>query len=122
MSKAVRRMLRRRQYPAWRDNTMKDRYTKKVNKSGTVYTTQIDLPPDPITGKRRQKRITARTKHEVDAEIIRVKASIASGGFSEAEAARITVGAYLARWLEANASTVRPGSQRRYEDVVRLHL
>ncbi|HST06368.1 MAG TPA: site-specific integrase [Chloroflexia bacterium] len=101
---------------------MKGNISTKVGKRGTTYTTQIDLPPDPITGKRRQKRITGRTKHEVDAQVIQVKASIASGGFAEADAAHITVGGYLARWLEASASTVRPGSQRRYEDVVRLHL
>lgn len=101
---------------------MRASITRKEGKGGAVFTTQVDLPPDPVTGKRRQKRITASTKREVAAQVVQIKAAIASGGFAEADAAHITVGAYLIRWLEATQSTVRPGSQRRYEDIVRLHL
>lgn len=95
---------------------------KRTGKHGTTWTAVVDLPPDPVTGKRRQTRISAPTKREAEVLCNRKIAAIASGGFAEADADHITVASYLARWLEANASTVRPGTQQRYEDIARLHL
>ena len=41
---------------------------KRTGKRGTVWTAVIDLPCDPATGKRRQKRITAPTKKDKPAK------------------------------------------------------
>jgi hypothetical protein len=37
-----------------------------VKKRGKSWTAVIDLPRDPVTGHRRQKRFTAATKREAD--------------------------------------------------------
>ena len=40
-----------------------------ITKRGDSWTAVVDLPPDPTTGKRRQKRVTARTKREVERQV-----------------------------------------------------
>ena len=35
-------------------------------KRGDSWTAVVDIGPDPVTGKRRRKRVTARTKREVE--------------------------------------------------------
>ena len=35
-------------------------------KRGDSWTVVVDIGPDPVTGKRRRKRVTARTKREVE--------------------------------------------------------
>ena len=40
-----------------------------ITKRGDSWTAVVDLPADPVTGKRRQKRITTRTKREVELQI-----------------------------------------------------
>ena len=40
-----------------------------ITKRGDSWTAIVDLPPDPATGKRRQKRVTARTKRDVETQV-----------------------------------------------------
>ena len=49
-------------------------------------------------------------------------ASKANGGFGEADATKLTVSQFLTRWLEAIETTVKPGTKRRYADVVTRHI
>jgi integrase len=94
----------------------------KITKRGDSWTMMIDLPPHPVTGKRRQRRITADTKKEVEALATKALASIESGGFAEADAKKITVSEYMARWLESIRQSMRPASYRRYADLSRQHI
>jgi integrase len=91
-----------------------------ITKRGDSWTAVVDLPPDPATGKRRQKRITARTKKEVEARVAALLADIERGGF--ADAGKLTVREFFERWLVAVAPSLRPSTARRYRDVVRLHI
>src|SRR5215216_4472445 len=90
-----------------------------ITKRGDGWTAVVDLPPDPATGKRRQKRVTARTKREVEiavAELIHK----AESGFTDG--GKVTVREFFDRWLESVAPTLRPSTARRYRDVARLHI
>src|SRR5215211_44020 len=91
-----------------------------IIKRGDSWTAIVDLPPDPATGKRRQKRVTARTKRAVELAVAEVIHKTENGGFTDA--GKVTVREFFDRWLEAAAPTLRPSTARRYRDVVRLHI
>jgi integrase len=90
-----------------------------ITKRGDSWTVLVDLPPDPATGKRRRKRITARTKREVETQMVEVLAA-AQTGFTDA--GKVTVREFFERWLDASAPTLRPATVRRYRDLARLHI
>ncbi|MDP9363743.1 MAG: site-specific integrase [Chloroflexota bacterium] len=90
-----------------------------ITKRGTSWSAIVDLPPDPATGKRRQKRVTARTKREVESQVAELIQK-AETGFTDA--GKLTVRDFFDRWLEAVAPTLRPSTARRYRDVARLHI
>ncbi len=70
---------------------------KRVGKRGTVWTAVIDLPRDPVTGKRRQKRITAATKKAVEQQVATVLHELQSG--THVERSKLTVGQWITEWL-----------------------
>ncbi len=90
-----------------------------IEKRGSSWSAIVDLPPDPVTGKRRRKRLTAPTKREVE-RLIASTIQAAQTGFTDA--GRVTVREFLDRWLDAAAPTLRPATRRRYADLVRLHI
>jgi integrase len=95
---------------------------KRVRQKGTVWTARVDLPPDPATGKRRQRRITAATKKELDALVAQAIHDAQRGVTGFADAGRLTVRAYLDQWLETVAPTLRASTVRRYRDLCRKHI
>jgi integrase len=101
---------------------MTSKITKRVGKRGVSYQVTVELPPDPKTGKRRQKLLTAPTKKEVETLAAQMVTNIAHGGFGEAEAKKLTLSQYLERWYPSLEGTVRPTTQRRYQDVLRRHV
>jgi integrase len=90
-----------------------------ITKRGNSWTAVVDLPPDPATGKRRQKRVTARTKREVESQVAEL---VQKAEFGFTDAGKLTVRDYFERWLDAVAPTLRPSTARRYRDVARLHI
>jgi integrase len=90
-----------------------------ITKRGDSWSALVDLPPDPVTGKRRRKRITARTKREVETQVAELIHK-AETGFTAA--GKLTVHEFFDRWLESAAPTLRPATARRYRDVARLHI
>jgi integrase len=90
-----------------------------ITKRGDSWTALVDLPPDPATGKRRRKRITAATKREVENQVAVVLAS-AQTGF--VDAGKVTVREFFDHWLDTAAPTLRPSTVRRYRDLARLHI
>lgn len=101
---------------------MRAHITKYVGVRGTTWQAWVDLPPDPETGKRRQKHLTAPTKKGVEDLAAQLIASQVNGTFGEADASKITVAEYLTRWLDSITETMRPASKHRYADLVRLHV
>jgi len=90
-----------------------------ITKRGNSWSAIVDLPADPVSGKRRQKRITARTKKEIEAKVAEIIQKSQAGFI---DAGKLTVREFFARWLETTAPTLRPVTQRRYHDLVRLHI
>src|SRR5918997_6056991 len=91
-----------------------------ITKRGDSWTALVDLPPDPATGKRRRKRVTARTKREVELQVADLISKAETGGFTDA--GKLTVREFFDRWLESTAPTLRAVTVRRYRDLVRLHI
>jgi integrase len=79
----------------------------------------VDLPNDPATGKRRQKRITADTRKELEAK---AAATIHAAETGFVEPRSVTFGEFWKRWCDAKAPTLSPSTARRYRDLGRLHL
>jgi integrase len=77
------------------------------------------MPPDPVTGKRRQKRLGARTKQEIEQLVAQHVQAVTTGTY--VDATKLTLGAYLAQWL-STLEGVGPATRRRYADLVRLHV
>jgi Phage integrase, N-terminal SAM-like domain len=80
----------------------------------------IDLR-DPATGKRRRKwHGFAGTKRQAQIECARLISELSSGLYIEA--ARITVGQFLDRWLEHIKPLVSPRTHERYSELVTKNL
>lgn len=83
----------------------------------------VDIGEDPETGKRRQKwhKLTAATKKKAQDELNKLLTEMATGAYVAPSA--LTVGEYLARWLEGYAKpNVAAQTYQRYEVIIRLHL
>ena len=70
-----------------------------IRKRGRTYTYVLDLPPDPVTGKRRQKTKGGfRTKRECQAALNEAIMAVQTGTY--VEASRRTVRSFLLdEWL-----------------------
>ena len=93
---------------------------KRFGKRGIVWTAVIDLPRDPVTGKRRQKRLAAPTKKEAEALLTKSLHDLRSGTYVEESC--LTLAEYLEQWLSAIGPTISPASLVRYRGVIRSRL
>ena len=91
---------------------------KRVGKRGTVWTAVIDLARDPATGKRRQRRLTAPTKKEVQDLVAKALHDLQTGSYIEPN--KLTVGEWLREWLDAHPC--RDTTWVRYDYFVRCQL
>lgn len=92
---------------------------KRVGKRGVTWTAVVDLPPDPITGKRRQKRLSAPTRKDIEHLVAEHVQTIEHGAY--ADAGKLTVAEFVTRWL-GTLENVGPATRRRYTDLMRLHV
>jgi integrase len=93
---------------------------KRVGKRGGVtWTAVVDCPPDPVTGRRRQKRLSAPTKRELERRVAEHIQAVARGTY--ADPGRLTVADFLTRWL-ASLDGVAPATRRRYHDLLHRHV
>lgn len=88
-----------------------------VRKRGKRWRVVVEAGRDPVTGKRKRLSLTCATKQEAEREEARLKHQVATG--LELEPARLTVGQYLERWLEAVRPNLRPATFRRYGQLLR---
>jgi integrase len=81
----------------------------------------VDLGPDPVTHKRRQRKKTFGTKREAQAALADWQVEIGKG--LAVDRSRQTVGEYLDYWLEAVAQhRVRPTTFASYGQIVRNRI
>lgn len=73
-----------------------------------------------MTGKRRQKWVSGKTKRACEQAALDALQD-AKSGFG-GTLGKETMREFVERWLAAVEPTVRPSTFRRYRDVVRLHV
>ena len=91
-----------------------------VYRDGDRWRGSIELGRGP-DGRRRRKKVSARTRAEVLAKIREIQATLASGQHIPNE--KLTLGTFLDRWLtDSLPGTVADGTLDNYVDTVRLHI
>jgi Phage integrase, N-terminal SAM-like domain/Phage integrase family len=93
---------------------------KRVGKKGITWTVVVDAAPDPVTGKRRQKRLSAPTLKELRILQTKLLHEVNEGEY--VEPAKMTVRQYLDRWLESLEANAGPATFYCHRSRVRQHL
>lgn len=92
-----------------------------VVRRGTAYYVKIELDPDPITGKRRQKWHSGfRTKRDAERARVDLLSKLDRGEYVEPTHA--TLGEFLTEWLRTVEPTLRPGTFDSYSRNVHNHV
>jgi len=85
------------------------------------WTIQVYAGKDPATGRKRYVSRTVRgSKKDAEAALASLIRAQETG--LDLAAARLTVSAYLDRWLEVSKERVKPRTHFRYAELVRLHV
>ncbi|MET9069417.1 tyrosine-type recombinase/integrase [Streptosporangium sandarakinum] len=90
-----------------------------IYKDGDRWRGAISLGYGP-DGKRIRKKVSGRTRAEVAEKIRKIREDIAKG--LPAPDGKLTVGAFLDRWLSTLPGHIADSTLDDYEDTVRLHL
>jgi integrase len=95
---------------------------ERPHKDGTKsYRLQVELPFDPLTGKRQRRTGTFRTKKEAEKEAI-VWVAEADSGLAVTPS-KLTLADVAARWLDVLRGTnPKPRTVSEYERVIRSHI
>ncbi|MGI8706931.1 MAG: tyrosine-type recombinase/integrase [Actinomycetota bacterium] len=90
-------------------------------RSKDTWTLQVYSGKDPATGKKRYVSRTFRgSKKDAEAALANLVRAQETG--LDLSAARLTVSAFLDRWLEVSKERVKPRTHFRYAELVRLHV
>jgi integrase len=92
---------------------------KHVGKRGASWYATVDLPRNPVPGKRRQKRVSAPTKRQCEEKVREILNQADVMLFADAD--KLTFAEYLVRWLEWVEPSLRPATLRRYRDMLNRH-
>ncbi|MDQ3964692.1 MAG: site-specific integrase [Actinomycetota bacterium] len=85
------------------------------------WTIQVYLGKDPATGKKRYASRTVRgSKRDAERALANLIRAQETG--LDLAAAKLTVAAYLDRWLDVSKQRVKPRTHFRYAQLVRLHV
>jgi integrase len=93
---------------------------KLTGAKGVTWTGVIELPRDPVSGRRRQKRVSGHTRREVEDKLRLLSTKLDQPETIEAE--QLTFGQFSEQFLAAVVPTLRPASVRRYQDMLRKHI
>lgn len=89
-----------------------------TRKRGDTWTAYWDLPPDPVTGRRRQKTKGGfPTRKAADAYAAKVIDQLNSGTY--VAPAKMTLSVYLDQWLEVQRTRLKPSTWESYRAVLR---
>lgn len=92
------------------------------SRSRGSWTLRVELEPDLVTGKRRQKAFTFHGK-KADAQVELAKLVLAADAGRIGAAGDLTVAAYLERWLAEHARAhLAPKTYANYEQLVRNQI
>ncbi|MCL5289758.1 MAG: site-specific integrase [Firmicutes bacterium] len=101
---------------------MRGRVCKYKGRKGDTYYIVYDLPRDPVTGERRQKKVSGfNTKKEAEAELARLVNQSVGGIYIEPS--ELDVGSYLESWLETyGRSNLASSTFESYQNIINKHL
>lgn len=92
-----------------------------VRKQGNAWYVVVDLPRDPITGKRKQKWHSGfRTRRDAEKGLTDILSRLDQGTYVEPR--KVTLAAFLDEWLAAVKPTIRPSTFASYESMVEKHV
>ena len=87
---------------------------------GTAYLVRVEFPPDPITGKRRQRSKSFKTKKEAEKALAEWLVEIERG--TALEPTKLTTGDLLTQWFIGHRTDLAPSSVALYETMLRRHI
>jgi integrase len=87
---------------------------------GTAYLVRVEFPPDPVTGKRRQRSKSYNTKKEAEKALSAWLVEIEYG--TAIEPSKLTTGDLLERWFAVHRTDLRPASVALYETMLNRHI
>jgi len=100
---------------------MADRIQKITGPRGTSYLVRVEYPPDPVTGKRRQRSKSFTTKKEAEKELTKWLHEIDTG--MAVDTSKATIAEHMEAWLSTVAQhNVRPTTIAHYRATVKNHI
>jgi integrase len=93
---------------------------KIVGARGTSYLVRVEYPTDPVTGKRRQRSKSFKTKKEAEKALAQWLVEIERG--TAVEPTKLTTGDLLTQWFGVHRADLRPASVALYETMLRRHI
>jgi integrase len=92
-----------------------------VIRRGAGWSVKLELAPDPVTGKRRQKWVSGfRTRKEAERARVDLLSKLDQGAY--VEPSRTTLAAFVEEWLATVRPTVRESTHYSYARNLRLHV
>ena len=92
-----------------------------VRREGNAWYVIVDLPRDPVTGKRKQKWHSGfKTRKDAERALTDILSRLDQGTY--VAPTKQTVAQYLDEWLPAVKSTVRPSTYSTYVTICASHL
>lgn len=100
---------------------MKGSIQKRARKTGGfTWSCVVDDPPDAMTGKRKQRRLSADTKRELLELVAKFHHDMKSGAYIAPSDE--TLRDYLNGWLQVHRPNIRETTYRSYEQNLRNHI
>lgn len=93
---------------------------KTSGAQGTAYLVRVEFPPDPITGKRRQRSKSFKTKKEAEKALAEWLVEIERG--TALEPTKLNTGDLLTQWFIVHRVDLAPSSVALYETMLRRHI
>ncbi|MGI8857114.1 MAG: tyrosine-type recombinase/integrase [Thermomicrobiales bacterium] len=94
---------------------------KTTGPQGVAYLARVEYPRDAVTGKRRQRSASFKTKKAAEVRLAEWLVEIERG--TAVDGSKMTTGEYLMHWLESYAQhNTRPSTFASYESYARSHL
>ncbi|SHH43510.1 tyrosine-type recombinase/integrase [Desulforamulus hydrothermalis] len=81
---------------------------------------RVELPPDPITGKRRQKYVYASKRQECQKLVNDIIYQLQTGTF--ADAGKLTIDAYLEQWFSVYCKKLETTTKEGYKRYIDNHI
>lgn len=92
-----------------------------IFRRGDRWAGSVELPRDPVTGKRKRKWASGKTKREVEDKLTEIAHSLLTGTYTDGSS--ITVKEYLQNWLHTYCEpNLAPTTLESYKMIIDKHI